>query len=89
MSQPDFAALRAERDAAVQRQMQVMADEWGVPLQGLLTSHDTRRCYCACTTGGPCEHDWDGEPYEADGLWTRTCSKCGTTSFSHSMHTAP
>lgn len=89
MSQPDFAALRAKRDAAIQRQMQVMADEWGVPLQRLLTSHNTRGCYCACTTGGPCEHDWDGEPYESDGLWTTTCSKCGATAFSHSMKTAP
>ena len=89
MSQPDFAALRAQRNAEVQAAMQKMADEWGVPLQSLFSSHNQHACYCACATGGPCEHDWDGKPYEADGLWTRTCSKCGTTSFSHSMRTAP
>lgn len=69
--------------------MQKVADEWGVPLQSLFSSHNEHACYCACGTGGPCEHDWDGEPYEADSLWTTTCSKCGTTAFSHSMRTAP
>ncbi len=32
---PDFEALRARRNAAVQEMHQKMADEWGVPLQSL------------------------------------------------------
>ena len=89
MSQPDFAALRAERDAAIQRELQVMAAEWGVPLQSLRFTFDPAACYCDCVAGGPCEHKWDGKPYESHGLWTTTCSRCGTTAFSHSMWTAP
>lgn len=89
MSQPDFAALRAARNAAVQAETQRLAEEWGVPLQSLRSSFNPAACYCACASGGPCEHDWDGQPCEDDGLWSCTCSKCGTLEMSHSLRTAP
>ena len=84
---PDFEALRAKRNAAVQEHLQKMADEWGVPLQTLRTTAKPFACYCACSTGGPCEHKWDGKPYEGNDCWSATCSRCGTTSMSHSLRT--
>jgi hypothetical protein len=88
---PDFAALRAARNAAIEAEMQRQAQDWGVPLQSMLCSFNPAACYCACTSGGPCEHDWDGEPYDDQdsGLWSATCSKCGTLAMSHSLRTAP
>lgn len=86
---PDFAALRAERNRRVQELHQRLADEHGVPMGALHTTHDPNACYCACSAGGPCEHRWDGEPYESGILSTKTCSRCGLTAFSHSMRTAP
>lgn len=88
---PDFAALRAARNAAIEAEMQRQAEDWGVPLQSMLCSFNPAACYCACTSGGPCEHDWDGEPYDDQdgGLWSATCSKCGTLAMSHSLRTAP
>ena len=86
---PDFEALRAHRNEQVQQQIQKLADEWGTPMQSLRTTFDFHACYCACASGGPCEHKWDGEPWESDGLWTTTCSRCGCTSFSHDMRNAP
>lgn len=91
MSAPDFEALRAERNARATAFRQKLADEWGVPLQSLSTTHDPDACYCACGTGGPCEHKWDGEPYESeDGcVWSTTCSRCGGTAMGHDMRFAP
>lgn len=86
---PDFEALRAERNSKVMEHHQRLAEEHGLPLQSLRSTFNPSACYCACGTGGPCEHDWDGEPYESDGMWSRTCSRCGITAFSHTMRTAP
>lgn len=86
---PDFDALRADRNRRMTELHQRIADEEGVPLQSLRSTFNPNACYCACGHGGPCEHSWDGEPYESDGLWTTTCSRCGMTAFSHSMRTAP
>lgn len=88
---PDFDALRARRNAAVQERHQKMADEWGVPLQSLRSNFNPGACYCACATGGPCEHKWDGDGWESeDGCaWSATCSRCGSTAMSHDMRHAP
>jgi hypothetical protein len=85
----DFEALRAKRNESVLKMLSEQAEKWGVPVESINTSFNPHACYCACTTGGPCEHKWDGEPWESDGLWTTTCSRCGCTAFSHSMRTAP
>ena len=88
---PDFEALRARRNAAVQEMCQKIADEWGAPLQSLRSNFNPAACYCACGTGGPCEHKWDGEGWESeDGRgWSATCSRCGCTAMSHDMRNAP
>ena len=87
---PDFEALRAARNKAVQEHMQKLAEEWGEPVESLRTNFNPNSCYCACPDG-PCEHSWDGPMYESeDGcLSSTTCSRCGMTSFSHSMRVLP
>ena len=91
MSAPDFDALRAQRNAEVLEHAQKFADEHGIPLQSIRTSFDPNSCYCACGTGGPCEHDWTGPDWESeDGLCSSvTCARCGTTAMSHDMRYAP
>ena len=88
---PDFEALRAKRNAAVQTEHQRIADEMGIPLQSLHSSFDPNACYCACGTNGPCEHKWNGEPWESeDGCgWSTTCSHCSCTAMSHDLRYAP
>ena len=88
---PDFEALRARRNAAVQDMHQKMADEYGVPLQSLRSNFNPAKCYCACGTGGPCEHKWDGQDWESEdgGACSVTCSLCGCTAMSHDMRNAP
>lgn len=84
MSPPDFEALRAERNASARKAIEKLrADGWEVSLCSL---HDENACYCDCANGGPCEHSWDGDPYESgDGAWSATCSRCGMTAISHSL----
>lgn len=86
----DFEALRAKRNAAMHDMMQRLADLEGVPLQALTSTFNPDSCYCACVTGGPCEHRWDGSVWESDdgALSTVTCSRCGMSAFSHLMRTA-
>lgn len=82
---PDFDVLRAERNAATDAfAKQMQAKGWEV--SSLCSLHHKNACYCACPEG-PCEHKWDGKPYESDDgcEWSTTCSRCGTTSMSHSM----
>lgn len=88
---PDFEALRAERERAHTEFMQKFADEHGVPLQSLTSSHRSNACYCACATHGPCEHRWDGPGYTSDDdcCWSATCSRCGTAAMSHDMRVLP
>lgn len=84
---PDFEALRAERNRKVQEAHRKAADELGVPLSSIRSTHNPDLCYCACSSGGPCEHKWDGENVEFDEGrgWTVTCSRCGCTAISHDM----
>ena len=91
LPEPNFESLRAERNRRVFEQHQKFADEHGVPLQSLRSTFNTNSCYCACTSGGPCEHKWDGEGVEFDGGcgWSATCSRCGCTAMSHDMRVLP
>ena len=90
-SEPDFNALRAERNGKVMRSQQRLADDIGMPLSSLRSRYNPDACYCACTTGGPCEHKWDGEGVEFDDGrgWSVTCSLCGCTAMSHDMRVLP
>lgn len=87
----DFEALRAERNANVVQRTQKLAEEWGVAPERLLGSFNPAACYCACSTGGPCEHKWDGPDWESDDSCavSVTCSRCGTTAMSHDMRCLP
>lgn len=90
MGEPDFDTLRAERNAKFAETVaKLRAEGWSV--DSLCARHDPNACYCACGCGGPCEHDWDGVPYEseADGMWSATCSKCGELAYNHSMRVLP
>lgn len=84
---PDFDALRAERNAAHYAWVKKMQAEGWIGV----TPFNPNACYCACSSSGPCEHDWDGEQYESadKSLVSATCSKCGMTAFSHSMRNCP
>lgn len=62
----DFEALRTERNRQVMEHIQKMADKLGAPLSSLRSNYNPNACYCACATGGPCEHKWDGEGVEFD-----------------------
>lgn len=86
---PDFDALRAARNQAVKESMQRLADEDGIPFESLQTNFNPHACYCACGSGGPCEHKWDGPVWESeDGCMSSvTCSRCGGTAMSHSLRT--
>lgn len=88
MTAPDFDALRAERNARAAAFVEEMRAE-GWVVDSLCSLTDPNACYCACASGGPCEHKFDGKPYESGGLWTTTCSRCGLTAFSHSMRNCP
>ena len=85
---PDFEALRAARNKAVQEHLQKLADEEGIPVESLRTNFNPSACYCDCPEG-PCEHVWDGPAYENESVSSATCSRCGMTAFSHDMRVAP
>ena len=77
MTDPDFEALRAERNAAIDAFAEKMRAA-GFDI-GQCQLRDKEACYCACSNGGPCEHKWDGKPYESENgcMWGKTCSRCG------------
>jgi hypothetical protein len=91
MTTHDFESLREIRNGTVQEMHQKLADEWGISLQSLRSNFNPDACYCACGTGGPCEHKWDGPDWESiDGrAFSVTCSRCGCTAMSHDMRNAP
>lgn len=89
---PDFEALRAERNRQVDQLRQQLADGAGVPLQSVICTVDPHACYCACSTDGPCEHNWGGwQEWETDDgrFGSRVCSRCGTTAMDHDVHFFP
>jgi len=88
---PDFEALRAKRNADVETRIQKLAAELQMPVSTLQSTFNPNACYCACGQGGPCEHKWDGKPWESDDgcMMSVTCSRCGMTAMSHNMRTGP
>lgn len=85
--EPDFEALRAERNRIIRESMQRLAVEEDLPVEALCSNYPWSDCYCACSAGGPCEHRWDGDGAEFDEGrgWTATCSRCGGTAIGHCM----
>ena len=88
---PDFEALRAERNRIVMDSHKRLADELGINLADIHSNYSPTACYCACSSGGPCEHKWDGDGVEFDDGhgWSSTCSRCGCMSISHDMRVLP
>ena len=88
---PNFETLRTERNRRVMESHQRLADELGLPLSSVRTNFNPNACYCACTTGGPCEHQLDGAGVEFDdgAGWSVTCSRCGCTAIGHDMRVLP
>jgi len=87
---PDFDALRAERNSRIDKFLeQVVAEGWRLvrPIRPI----DYDACYCACGTGGPCEHDWTGPWFTSEDGCTgsATCARCGMMAFSHSLRNGP
>jgi hypothetical protein len=85
----DFDKLRAERNAAHLESRKRLAAEYGIKLDAASDTFDPNACYCACGTGGPCEHKWDGAPVQGDTFFTMTCSRCGCTALGHDMRYGP
>lgn len=61
--------------------------QWWVPWRPWEVPGGTK-CRCECSTGGACEHRWDGEQvcvrYEDGGsLATTWCMKCGLLQIEH------
>lgn len=83
----DFEALRAKRNQEMTEFVRKFCEKAGVPVEEIRTAFNPNACFCACGTGGPCEHCWDGEPWESeDGLaWSTMCSRCGCLSMSHDI----
>lgn len=84
---PDFEALRAERNAAVENAVKELAEKhgWEGPIHTTFAPH---ACYCACADGGPCEHDFQGWRDFDDGRGgEQVCARCGLGAVSHSLRT--
>jgi hypothetical protein len=81
---PEFAKLRAARDAANAEFFASLAD------QGLVihVNHGSGsgRCYCACADGGPCEHLFTEARSYQDGnskISEAICARCGMGTMRH------
>lgn len=89
---PNFEALRAQRDAAIEVVVREMVARLGGDPNGKLTFHSREHgspCYCACPDG-PCEHEFTESREFDDGLgWETYCPKCGEGAMSHSMRFCP
>lgn len=88
-NKPDFEALRKARNASVQKMIEEVARRNG--WDSAKTSHnfDFDACYCACISGGPCEHNFQGWRDIADGNGQEAfCSRCGMGAMSHTLRTA-
>lgn len=89
MDKPDFEALRAKRNAAVQEVIDAAFAKLGGAGKPV-HNFDFNACYCACVTKGPCEHDFKGwrDLTDDDGNVNggeTFCQRCGMGSMSHSL----
>lgn len=88
-TKPDFEALRAKRNADFESWVERMRAK-GWDSAGLCAINRKDACYCACTNGGPCEHDWTGPGVDlGEGAWSVTCARCGLDAMGHSLRTDP
>lgn len=90
---PDFEALRAQRNAAVEEVIKAACARHGFDPSKAYTSFNPDACYCACPDG-PCEHDWQGWRDIEDDAGNmcggeRVCARCGMGAMSHDIRVAP
>jgi hypothetical protein len=96
MAQPteeEFAALKADRDTKISKvigaMLDEMADRQGTPRSDLRVGHinyggGSTECYCACASGGPCQHEFDGwREFESGG--EQVCKRCGMGAMHHTL----
>jgi len=89
MTKPDFEALRAERNSEVSRMLEAVAKRNGWDPSKMQHNFNFDACYCACATGGPCEHDFQGwRAFINGGGGETVCKRCGMGAMSHSLRTA-
>lgn len=95
--EPNWDALRAEREQNYWEAMALLQAEWGLIANQSISNHKANACYCTCGIGRTssdtgtgsvlCEHTWDGPDWTSeDGCaQSSTCSRCGTLAMSHTM----
>lgn len=89
-TEAEFDALKARRDAALQKMVEACAAHFKCDPADLQVhiSHSPV-CYCACPDG-PCQHVWDGDDVTiGDNGCSVTCSRCGEMAFAHDLRCAP
>ncbi len=89
-TEPEFTELKRQRDESLQSELSRLFEEKGWdPAKATVHvyTNGPADCYCACGTGGPCQHEWNGPWREfEDGCGGETtCSRCGYGSMSHDM----
>ena len=93
MTAPDFAALRKGRNERVHATIMKMAREMGWTEgdnEPIHHTFDNEACYCACASGGPCEHNEDGWRDILDDRGEVCggecyCTRCGMGAMGHDM----
>ncbi len=92
----DFAKLRAERNAGVTKLIEAAAKKLGCKPEETWHTFDLEACYCACGSGGPCEHKFEGSYpiFEEEGDsqpvgYESRCTRCSLGAMSHTLATAP
>jgi hypothetical protein len=85
----EFEELKRVRDVAIAETVRAACERLGWdPVQASFHASHTDGCYCACPDG-PCQHTWDGEPWEDEGAHSATCSRCGAVAMFHDMRCMP
>lgn len=83
----EFEELKRVRDAALSEVVDAICAKHGWDRsKTYVHASGLGPCYCACPEG-PCQHIWDGPIEEGCNYASSTCSRCGTSSMSHSMRT--
>lgn len=89
MDKPDFEALRAERNAAMERFLRELCEEKGWDPEKVAAPFHRDDCYCNCPVG-PCEHDFQGWREFEDGRGgEQVCRRCGLGAMGHAMRVGP
>jgi hypothetical protein len=90
LEKPDFAALRAKRDANIKKAVEDFCRENGLdPETAAVHVSGAHGCYCACPDG-PCEHQFDGwREFDGGRGGEKVCNLCGMGAMGHSLRCGP